>query len=172
VRSFFLLSALLIACGGKAVIDGEPSQSEGGGGSTSTSSSQGGSSSTSGGSVQSIGLERALAFANCFPGGGEQLTIEFTLSFENVSSQPATVELIEARLSGFAGQTNFEVAPASVTVSPMSTQQFQFETVGSGLGTLGCDWCNETNITLEVEMVIDGTMRSFSDEIDSVSCSF
>lgn len=135
------------------------------------STAQGGSSS-SGGSVQSIGLDRALAFANCFPGAGGELTIEFTLSFQNVSSQPAQIDMIEARLSGMAGTTSFDIAPGVVNVSPMSTQQFEFVTAGGGLGTPGCDWCNDTDVTLDVEMLVDGMMRTFSDSIDSVSCSF
>jgi hypothetical protein len=165
-------AVLAQGCGGIAVIDGEPG--EGGGGSSSSTSNGGSSGTSSGGSVQSISLVRALAYADCTlnGGGAGELGVDFTMSFENVGSTPATVEIVKAHLQGMIGRTSFSVSPASVTVAAMSTPQFELSKTGPAVGTLPCDWCSPTDTELEVELLVDGVPRTFTDSISSVSCTF
>lgn len=155
-------------CGGKAVIDGEPTSST-----STTSGTTSGGGSMGGGDIQSIALERAIAFVDCFPGGGGgELGLEFSMTFVNSGSGDALVEVVEGRIQGAAGLTSFAVEPASVEVPAASTETFDFTKSGPGLGTRGCDWCMPTDTTFVVELTIDGVPRAFTDSIDSVSCSF
>lgn len=164
--SFLVVAGVSCGCGGKAVIDPD----EGAGGSDVSSPTSTGSG--TGSSIQGIRLEQAFAFADCFPGGPGEITVELRLALENVASKPAVVELVEARLSGAVGQTTFDVSPATVTVSAMSTQSFDFVTVGPAVGTRACEWCDSMDTSLDLDLRVDGTERTFMGSVSSVSCVF
>lgn len=157
-----------LSCGGKAVIDGEPTSTT-----STTSGTSSGGGSMGGGNIESIELERALAFVDCFPGSGSgELGLEFSMTFVNSGAGDALVEIVEGRIQGAVGLTTFPVAPASIDVPAASTETYDFIKSGPGLGTRGCDWCSPTDTTLVVELTVDGVPRAFTDNIDSVSCSF
>ncbi len=170
----------IIACGGTAVIDAEPGDGASGGAGAMASSANNTSSSTStgggssGGSIQAITLDKALASVNCQPGGpgGGELDLAFSVSFENVSDGAVVIEIVQARIEGMAGQTSFFVTPDAVVVAASATGSFDFVKSSPGLGISGCDWCTPTDTNLELETLVDGVPRTFTDSIDSVSCVF
>ena len=163
--SFSAAVLSLAACGGIAIVDGEPG-GDGGGGS-------GGSmamSSSSGMTVTSfdVVVERAFANANCEPPQADDpLGVTIDVLVTNTGASAGVADLGAATITGNPGAITFEVTPS--TVGPLEPGQSQMLTIikdmGSAQGSIdGCDLCQETNLQVEI--------AGASASVASISCVF
>jgi len=164
----FALGVVLVltnaACGGIAIVDGEPGE---GGGSTTTSS-------TSGGSLD-VELVAAFGSANCQPEiAADPLNVSVVLVFSNFGISAASAQIGEVRLSSSVGDTSFSVSPSSVgPVDGGDSLEVDFDkAANSAQGTSGCDYCNAIDLSLSVAVTSGGDSQLVTGPMASMSCSF
>ena len=155
------LAGLLMACGGKAVIDGTASGEGGSAGTTTTSTHAGGQ----GGGSLTISLSNIMVTIGCKPGyePPDPVQATFSATYSNGSSASATASIVGATISlGGPPSTldwSFQVSPASVGPVPgNSSEQVDHAKVdGSGSGSgVPCDFCSSPGALLEIDYLVDG----------------
>jgi hypothetical protein len=174
VASGLALAALLAACGGTAVFDGEPPGEGGAGGTgghatTTTTTSAGTTTTTTthgggqGGGQLDITLSNVSVGINCMPMvPTDPVQVSFTASYNNTSSAAASASIVGATLSlGGPPSTldwTFQISPATVSAPGLSVVQGLHAKVadsGSG-GGLPCNFCTSPSGLLEVEYLVNG----------------
>ena len=146
VATTLVLSVLLMACGGKAVIDGAAGGGHGGG-------------------LLTVSLSNVAVVIGCKPGGEppDPVDASLTATYDNGSAVDASALVVAATLS-FGGPPSsldwsFELSPASAgpVGSGDSLQLVHTKVAGSGSGDgLPCDFCSAPSPLLTVDYLVDG----------------
>ena len=162
VATTLVLTGLLVACGGKAVIDGSATGEGGSGGTTTTSTNAGGQ----GAGPLTITVTNVNVSVGCKPGyePPDPVQVSFLAIYENGSSANATASITEAKITfGAAPDTlvwSFQVSPSTVgpVLANSSAQVDHQKADGSGSGGgVPCDFCgSSTAPLLEVDYLVDG----------------
>jgi hypothetical protein len=169
-RAGICAALALAACGGEAVIDGEPREGGGGDGGGGGGNAVGG-----GGAGQlRVELESATVFVACSPGSGTLENVPIDLELDNTAGGGAALLTIAgATLVSFDVFTAFQVTPQTVTVPAGTTQTGVFDSVpGSASGNDPCVFCMDPGTRIVLDLVIDGVPDELDRPITSISCSF
>jgi hypothetical protein len=161
------LSAVLAACGGKAVIDGTAA-GEGGSGGTSTTTSTTATTThegDQGGGSFSITLSNINVSVGCKPGyePPDPVQVSFTANYTNGSPADVSASIVGARVTLGAGPSTldwgFQVSPSSVgpVAGDSSVQVDHTKVEGSGSGGgLPCSFCSSPGALLEIDYLVNG----------------
>jgi len=185
MRSFgsaLALGCVLVACGGKAVVDGT-APGEGGAGAggasttttTTTTTTHGGG---MGGGPLGITLSDIVVGIDCMPVvPADPVHVSFTGSYDNGSSVAVSATIVGARLSlGGPPSTldwTFAVSPASLTVPASSfVQGYHSKVDGSGSGSgLPCNFCSSPAALIDIDYLVDGQYSLTASGSGLVGCA-
>ena len=177
------LAGLLVACGGKAVIDGTTKGEGGTGGAggvttttttTTTTTHAGGQ----GGGPLAISLSNVTVGIDCMPMvPPDPVDVSFTATYDNGSGASASASIVGATVSlGNPSDSldwSFQVFPSSVgPVSGNSSVQVDHAKVaGSGTGSGSpCNFCSSASPLLTVDYLVDGQYSQVATASGSVGC--
>ncbi len=170
--------AILVGCGGKAVVD--PYGGGGTGGTPTTSSSSTSSSTSTSTSTSSSGVEITIVDstvgAGCMPDvPPDPLYVDFVLWVDNTAAGAETVTAFvgDTWLEGSEGETTFMVTPPTTEpLEPGGFGEYFFSKLpDSAAGTDGCAWCGASEVTLHVDLQVNQQPDSLSTPV-SVGCAY
>jgi hypothetical protein len=162
----FGLTGLLVACGGKAVIDGTAAGEGGSGGATTTTTTTTTHEGGQGGGPLAITFWNINVSVGCKPGyePPDPVQVSFTANYANGSSTNVSASIVGAHVTLGAGPStldwNFQVSPSTVgpVLGSSSVQVDHSKVEGSGFGGgVPCDFCGSSaEPLLEIDYLIDG----------------
>lgn len=166
--SGILASISLSACGGIAVIDGEPDDDD----TTTTTTTT-----TATGRAE-IRIDSVIAGANCQPDiPPDPLRVTVMLSVSNDSADFAVIEVVGAVLDSIVGDIRFPLTPASFDVAPQSEIVVELSKApNTGNGINACELCSANTTMLDLELTLDldngGEMQTLTRAVASLGCVF
>ncbi len=157
----------LSACGGIAVVDGEPEDDD-----TPTTTTT-----TATGRAE-VRLASAVASANCQPAvPADPLNLVAMLDVTNPSADFASIEVGEAVLDSILGSVSFPMTPSVFDVAPNTSTTVELTKVPqSGVGINACELCAANTTMLELELRVTltnaGETLTATGDVASLGCVF